>query len=100
MYLYAIETKQTLTNAKNYQYLKKTEMKTVLNQLIDIIIEKRKESDISNTLLRFVQLEAEKLLQQEKKQIKDACERLDYDFNNSDEYYDFTYGQSCSQAEW
>ena len=39
---------------------------TPLNKLIELIKNKRKESDISNTLLRFCQVEAEKLLQEEK----------------------------------
>ena len=38
-------------------------MKTPLQELIDIINEKRKESDISNTLLMFCVVEAEKLLE-------------------------------------
>ncbi len=38
---------------------------TVLQELIEIIKDKRKESDISNTLLRFCQVEAEKLLKKE-----------------------------------
>ena len=41
---------------------------TALNELIEIIKQKRNESDISNTLLRFVQIEAEKLLELEKEQ--------------------------------
>ena len=41
---------------------------TALNELIELIKQKRKESDISNTLLRFVQIEAEKLLETEKQQ--------------------------------
>ena len=44
---------------------------TALNELIEIIKQKRKESEISNTLLRFVQIEAEKLLETEKKQKDD-----------------------------
>ena len=45
---------------------------TTLNKLINIIKNKRKESDISNTLLRFCQIEAEKLLEEEKKIITEA----------------------------
>ena len=47
-------------------------MKTAMQELIEIIKDKRKESDISNTLLRFCQVEAEKLLEKEKQQIIDA----------------------------
>ena len=43
-------------------------MKTALNELIEIIKQKRKESEISNTLLKFVHDEAEKLLETEKQQ--------------------------------
>ena len=79
---------------------------TSLEKLIEIIKDKRKESDISNTLLRFCQVEAEKLLAEEKKQIIEAFEygayiehvkerfdydHEDYDFNNADEYFDFTF---------
>ena len=52
---------------------------TALNELIEIIKQKRKESDISNTLLRFVQIEAEKLLETEKQQIKDAFKDGQFD---------------------
>ena len=45
---------------------------TPLNKLIEIIKDKRKESDISNTLLRFCQVEAEKLLEEEKDIITEA----------------------------
>ena len=41
---------------------------TPIEELIEIIKDKRKESDISNTLLRFCQTEAEKLLEREKKE--------------------------------
>ena len=41
---------------------------TALQELIEIIKNKRKESDISNTLLRFCQVEAEKLLSKEQKE--------------------------------
>ena len=41
---------------------------TALNELIEIIKQKRYESEISNTLLRFAQIEAEKLLEKEKQQ--------------------------------
>lgn len=44
---------------------------TALNELIEIIKQKRKESEISNTLLKFVQIEAEKLLETEKQQQDD-----------------------------
>jgi hypothetical protein len=45
---------------------------TPLQQLIEIIKEKRKQSDISNTMLRFAQVEAEKLLKVEKQNIIEA----------------------------
>ena len=67
-------------------------MKTPLQELIYIINEKRKESDISNTLLRFCVVEAEKLLEKEKKQIIDfgaTCQMI-----NDASFYgniDFTY---------
>lgn len=41
---------------------------TAIQEMIEIIRKKRNESDISNTLLRFAQIEAEKLLEKEKKQ--------------------------------
>ena len=44
---------------------------TALQQLIEIIKQKRYESEISNTLLRFVQIESEKLLKTEKQQQED-----------------------------
>lgn len=44
---------------------------TALQEFIEIIKDKRKEIDISNTLLRFCQVEAEKLLEKEKQQIID-----------------------------
>lgn len=44
---------------------------TAIHQLIEIIRKKRNESDISNTLLRFAQFEAEKLLEVEKQQKDD-----------------------------
>lgn len=50
-------------------------MKTALTELIKIIIKKRKESDISNTLLRFAQVEAEKLLKNEKSELSRAFEQ-------------------------
>jgi hypothetical protein len=76
-------------------------MKTAMQELIEIIKDKRKESDISNTLLRFCQVEAEKLLEKEKKQIIDFA----IWFNNNDnsyksyeeivcKYYDSTFGDN------
>ena len=41
---------------------------TAVQQLIKIIKQKRKESEISNTLLKFVQFKAEMLLKIEKQQ--------------------------------
>ena len=75
-------------------------MKTPLQELIDIINEKRKESDISNTLLRFCVVEAEKLLEKEKQQIIDfgaTCQMINdasfYGsvsfFTTSEKYYYF-----------
>ena len=69
---------------------------TALNELIEIIKQKRKESDISNTLLRFVQIEAEKLLETEKQQIKDAWNDGLYGIlrkgeDNEEQYYNETY---------
>lgn len=46
-------------------------MKTALNELIEIIKQKRREREISNTLLKFVQFKAEMLLKTEKKQQED-----------------------------
>ena len=46
-----------------------------MQELIQIIKQKRKESDISNTMLRFVQFEAEKLLEMEKQQIKECWQK-------------------------
>ena len=45
---------------------------TALQELIEIIKQKRKESEISNTLLRFVHDEAIRLLETEKQQISNA----------------------------
>lgn len=42
---------------------------TALEKLIEIIKDKRKESDISNTLLRFCQVEAEKLLKEDEENL-------------------------------
>lgn len=44
---------------------------TALNELIELIKQKRKESEISNTLLRFVHDEAIRLLETEKQQQED-----------------------------
>ena len=44
---------------------------TAMQELIEIIKQKRKESDISNTMLRFAQVEAEKLLETENQQLKE-----------------------------
>ena len=46
-------------------------MKTALNELIEIIKQKRYESEISNTLLRFVHDEAIRLLETEKQRQED-----------------------------
>jgi len=80
-------------------------MKTALDELMDFIEEGNFEfiSDIFD--------KAKELKSTEEEQIKNAfgngeylCfkkDRLDYedsdiDFHNSDEYYNFNYGQSCS----
>jgi len=70
-------------------------MKTPLQELIDIINEKRKESDISNTLLRFCVVEAEKLLEKEKQQIIDA---FNNGMNNS-EYFFTPNFRECNESE-
>jgi len=44
---------------------------TAIQQLIEIIKQKRKESEISNTLLKFVQFKAEMLFKTEKEQQED-----------------------------
>jgi len=72
------------------------ENKTAIEMLIDIIKEKRKESDISNTLLRFCQVEAEKLLPKEREQIENAViETSMHGESMANEqakrYYDFTF---------
>jgi hypothetical protein len=46
---------------------------TAIQEMIEIIKQKRNESEISNTLLRFAQFEAEKLLEKEKKQQDDLA---------------------------
>lgn len=76
-------------------------MKTAMQELIEIIKDKRKESDISNTLLRFCQVEAEKLLEAEKQQIIEAhaVGRIkECSGNNTDgyDYYNETFNQSIS----
>ena len=71
-------------------------MKTVLREFIEIIKDKRKESDISNTLLRFCQVEAEKLLEKEKQQILYAVNsqrQIGWDEKGED-YYRSTFGES------
>lgn len=47
-------------------------MKTPLNKLIEIIKNKKKESEICNTFFMFCQNEAEKLLEEEKDIIIEA----------------------------
>ena len=46
---------------------------TAIQEIIKIIKQKRRESEISNTLLRFAQIEAEKLLEKEKQQQDDLA---------------------------
>jgi len=69
-------------------------MKTAMQELIEIIKDKRKESDISNSLLRFCQFEAEKLLEKEKEQIiysnKKGWFALEFDFK----FYENNFGNS------
>jgi hypothetical protein len=60
---------------------------TAIQQLIKIIKQKRKQSDISNTMLRFAQVEAEKLLEVEKEQIG---------YTEQDLQYAFEQGKLCS----
>jgi len=45
---------------------------TALKELIEIIKDKRKESDIANAILRVIQDKAEKLLDKEQQQIAKA----------------------------
>ena len=76
-------------------------MKTAMQELIEIIKDKRKESDISNTLLRFCQVEAEKLLELEKQQIIDAWCQNAWIGNipikeRAEQYYKDTFNQSIS----
>ena len=74
---------------------------TPLNKLIELIKNKRKESDISNTLLRFCQVEAEKLLQEEKDIITEAYSqgRIDEETRfpyaiDGEDYYKLEFTQS------
>ncbi len=71
-----------------------------MQELIQIIKQKRKESDISNTMLRFAQFEAEKLLEMEKQQIIDGYNKgtingIDYPESNlplvGEQYYNETF---------
>lgn len=70
---------------------------TALNELIELIKQKRRESEISNTLLKFVQIEAEKLLEMEKQQIKDAFKDGQFDaienesLRQTEKYYNETF---------
>jgi len=79
-------------------------MKTALQELIEIIKDKRKESDISNTLLRFCQIEAEKLLEKEKQQLKetwnDGFMTMSWDKMVSDkreDYFNETFGDKVEE---
>ena len=74
---------------------------TPLNKIIELIKNKRKESDISNTLLRFCQVEAEKLLQEEKDIITEAYSqgRIDEETRfpyatDGEDYYKLEFTQS------
>ena len=69
---------------------------TALNELIEIIKQKRNESDISNTLLRFVHDEAIRLLETEKQQIINAWNDGLYGIlrkgeDNAEQYFKETY---------
>ena len=70
---------------------------TALNELIEIIKQKRKESEISNTLLRFVHDEAIRLLETEKQKIKDAFKDGQFDaieneaLGQTEKYFNETY---------
>lgn len=68
-------------------------MKTALNELIEIIKQKRKESEISNTLLRFVHDEVIRLLEIEKQQIINSYNymRCIGNFENGEQYFNETY---------
>ena len=79
---------------------------TPLNKLIELIKNKRKESDISNTLLRFCQVEAEKLLQEEKDIITEAyCQgRIDEETRfpyaiDGEDYYKIEFSNDTQKAE-
>ena len=65
---------------------------TALNELIEIIKQKRKESEISNTLLRFVHDEAIRLLETEKQQQDEFA----INFAN---WYEFTLRESDNLNE-
>jgi hypothetical protein len=66
---------------------------TAIQQLIEIIKQKRKEAEISNTLLRFVQIEAEKLLEMEKEQMRSAsCPYIGgWEEGEFEDWYNETY---------
>ena len=77
-------------------------MKIPLQELIDIMVEKSKDGYISNKWLTFCIVEAEKLLEKEKKQIIDfgaTCQMINdasfYGsvsfFTTSEKYYYETY---------
>lgn len=66
-------------------------MKTVLQELIDIMVEKSKDGYISNKWLTFCIIEAEKLLEKEKQQMISfgaICQMIeDVDFYGSVSFY-------------
>lgn len=75
---------------------------TVLQELIEIIKNKRKESDISNTLLRFCQVEAEKLLEREKEQvfiIKIILDSDSYHYKKGDILHTVVRGKLSGDAQ-
>ena len=70
---------------------------SALEELIEIIKDKRNESDISNTLLRFCQVEAEKLLE------KDNLQKQDYTIRFSnwlDKNYIKKKGAYYHKVDW
>lgn len=74
---------------------------TAIQQLIEIIKQKRKQSDISNTMLRFAQVEAEKLLEVEKEQCQNIWDSAQYDMRKqfrSSAYKGMTFEQWFEQS--
>ena len=75
---------------------------TALQELIEIIKNKRKESDISNTLLRFCQVEAEKLLKREEEQVfivKIILDSDSYHYKKGDVLHTVVRGELSGDAQ-